>query len=144
MFGVCCNTQKYSMSVDLHNPKGQEVAKRLVAWADVVAESFTPGTMARWGLDYESCKKIKPDIIYFSTCQQGQWGPNANFGGYGMFAATMCGFAHVTGWPDRDPNYHVQQLHRLYLPLVPYHRRHRGASAPAQDRRRHVHGAGPV
>jgi benzylsuccinate CoA-transferase BbsF subunit len=104
MFGVCCNTQKYGMSVDLHKPKGQEVAKRLVAWADVVGESFTPGTMARWGLDYESCKKIKPDIIYFSTCQQGQWGPNAHFGGYGMFAATMCGFAHVTGWPDRDPS----------------------------------------
>ena len=104
MFGVCFNTQKYGMSVDLSNPKGQEVAKRLVAWADIVAESFTPGTMAKWGLDYESCKKIKPDIIYFSTCQQGQWGPNKNFGGYGMFAATMSGFAHVTGWPDRDPS----------------------------------------
>ena len=104
MFGVCYNTQKYGMSVDLRNPKGQEVAKRLVAWADVVAESFTPGTMAKWGLDYESCKQIKPDIIYFSTCQQGQWGPNKNFGGYGMFAATMAGYAHVTGWPDRDPS----------------------------------------
>lgn len=104
MFGVCYNTQKYGMSVDLRNPKGQEVAKKLVAWADVVAESFTPGTMDKWGLDYESCKKINPDIIYFSTCQQGQSGPNKNFGGYGMFAATMAGYAHVTGWPDRDPS----------------------------------------
>ena len=105
MFGVCYNTQKYSMSLDINHPKGKEVAKRLIAWADVVAEAFTPGTMAKWGLDYESCKKIKPDIIYFSTCQQGQWGPNKNFGGYGMFAATMGGYAHVAGFPDRDPNY---------------------------------------
>ena len=104
MFGVCYNTQKYGMTVDLRNPKGQEVARRLVAWADIVGESFTPGTMDKWGLDYESCKKIKPDIIYFSTCQQGKWGPNKNFGGYGMFAATMSGFAHVTGWPDRGPS----------------------------------------
>jgi len=104
MFGVCYNTQKYGMSVNLGHPKGKEVARKLVAWADVIAESFTPGTMAKWGLDYESCKKIKPDIIYFSTCQQGQWGPNKNFGGYGMFAATMSGYAHVTGWPDREPS----------------------------------------
>jgi len=104
MFGVCYNTQKYSMSLNLAHSKGREVAHRLVAWADIVAESFTPGTMAKWGLDYESCRKIKPDIIYFSTCQQGQWGPYAKFGGYGMFAATMSGFSHVTGWPDRAPN----------------------------------------
>jgi len=104
MFGVAYNTNKYSMSLNLGKPKGREVARKLVAWADLVAESFTPGNMAKWGLDYESCKKIKPDIIYFSTCQQGQWGPYANFGGYGFFAAAMAGYSHITGWPDRDPN----------------------------------------
>jgi len=104
MFGVAFNTQKYSMSLDLTKPKGRDIARKLVAWADLVTESFTPGTMARWGLDYESCKKIKPDIIYFSTCQQGQYGPHANFGGYGFFAAAMAGYSHLTGWPDREPN----------------------------------------
>ncbi len=103
MFGVAFNTNKYSMSVNLSKPKGREIARKLVAWADLVTESFTPGTMARWGLDYESCKKIKPDIIYFSTCQQGQWGPYANFSGYGFFAAAMAGYSHLAGWPDRDP-----------------------------------------
>ena len=103
-FGVAYNTQKYSMSLDLKNQRAQEVAKRLVTWADIVTDAFTPGTMAKWGLDYDSCKKIKPDIIYFSTCQMGQWGPYANFGGYGFFAAAMAGYSHVTGWPDRDPN----------------------------------------
>jgi len=104
MFGVCFNTQKYSMSVDLSKPKGRDIARKLVAWADLVAESFTPGTMAKWGLDYESCKKIKPDIIYYSTCQQGQWGPYANFGAYGQFTAAMAGYSHATGWPEREPN----------------------------------------
>ena len=104
MFGICFNTQKYSMSLNLSHPKGPEVARRLVAWADIVTDSFTPGTMAKWGLDYESCRKIKPDIIYFSTCQMGQWGPYANFGGYGFFSAAMAGYSHVTGWPDREPN----------------------------------------
>ncbi len=102
-FGVCYHTNKYSMTVDVNKPKGQEVAKRLIMWADVVTESFTPGTMAKWGLDYESVVKFKPDIIYYSTCQQGQWGPHSKFGGYGTHAASVAGFYEVTGWPDRTP-----------------------------------------
>ena len=52
------NTNKYGMSLDLTRPKGREVARKLVAWADIVTESFTPGSMARLGLDYESCRQI--------------------------------------------------------------------------------------
>ena len=62
-FGTAFNTNKYGLSMDLNTPKGQEMAKKLVAWADIVTESMVPGTMAKWGLDYESCKKIKSDII---------------------------------------------------------------------------------
>ena len=62
------NANKYGISLDLNKPKGQDIAKRLILWADIVCESMTPGAMAKWGLDYESCKEIKPDIIYFSTC----------------------------------------------------------------------------
>lgn len=83
------NTNKYGMSLDLNMPRGKEIAHKLVRWADIVTDGMTPGTMAKWGLDYESCRKTKTDIIYFSTCQQGQYGPYAHFGGYGMFAATM-------------------------------------------------------
>ena len=102
-FGMAYNTNKYSISLDLTNPKGQEIARKLVAWADIVTEAFTPGTMARWGLDYESCTKIKPDIIYYSTCQMGQKGPLAQFGGYGMFGACYAGFSNLIGWSDREP-----------------------------------------
>jgi benzylsuccinate CoA-transferase BbsF subunit len=102
-FGAAYNTNKYSVSMDLTKPRGVELAKEMVAWADLVTESFTPGTMAKFGLDYESCKKIKPDIIYFSTCQMGQTGPLKNFGAYGMFGTTYAGFSTLLGLPDREP-----------------------------------------
>ena len=97
------NTNKYGMSLDLSNPRGIEVARKLVAWADVFTEGMTPGSMAKLGLDYESCKKIKPDIIYFSTCQFGQKGPYSSLGGYGPMGAAYAGFSHLTGWPDHAP-----------------------------------------
>jgi len=102
-FGTLSNTNKYGVTLDLTLPKGQEVARKLVMWADVVTDSMTPGTMKRWRLDYDACRKIKPDIIYFSTCQQGQYGPHAKFGGYGGHAAAISGFHSICGWPDRDP-----------------------------------------
>ena len=102
-FGTAYNTSKYGMSLDLTHPKGKEVAKRLIKWADIVTESFTPGSMKALGLDYEEARKIKPDIIYYSTCQMGQKGPLNTFGGYGMFGVTYAGYSHLTGWPDRDP-----------------------------------------
>ena len=79
------------------------MARRLIGWADVVTESFTPGTMKAWGLDYEEARKIKPDIIYYSTCMQGQTGPHSLFRGYGTHMAALGGFYDLTGWPDREP-----------------------------------------
>lgn len=97
------NTCKLSMSVDLNQPKAQEVARRLIAWADVVAESMTPGTLGKMGLDYESCRKINPRVIYFSTTQQGQYGPHRMFQGVGHHINALAGFSTCTGWPDSDP-----------------------------------------
>jgi benzylsuccinate CoA-transferase BbsF subunit len=97
------NTNKLSMSIDLNQPKAQEVARRLIAWTDVVAESMTPGTMGRMGLDYESCGKINPRVIYFSTTQQGQYGPHRMFQGVGHHINALAGFSACTGWPDSDP-----------------------------------------
>lgn len=98
------NTNKHGMTVDLNSPKSKEVARRLVRWADIISDSMTPGTMAKWGLDYESCRKMNPGIIYFSTTQQGQWGPHRDFQGYGHHANALAGIAHATGWPDGEPN----------------------------------------
>jgi crotonobetainyl-CoA:carnitine CoA-transferase CaiB-like acyl-CoA transferase len=102
-FGAAYNTNKYGISLDLTKPKGQEVAKRLIKWADIVTDGFTPGTMEALGLDYEEARKIKPDIIYDSTCQMGQKGPLNKFGGYGQFGTAYGGYCHLLGWPDRDP-----------------------------------------
>jgi len=97
------NVNKYGMCLNLNHPKACEIAKRLVMWADVVAESFTPGVMAKWGLGYSDLVKIKPDIIMFSTCQQGQTGPHASLAALGTQLVSLAGFTYLTGWPDRPP-----------------------------------------
>ena len=103
-FGTCFNTNKYGISVDLKTEKGREVARKLVKWADIVGESMTPGSMKKLGLDYESLKKIKPEIIMFSTCQFGQYGPYSNLPGYGNVGAAMAGASNLVGWPDGEPS----------------------------------------
>ncbi len=97
------NLNKYDMTIELTNPAGMEIARKLVKWADVMTESFRPGVMEKYRLDYESVKKINPGIIYASTTMFGQNGPYSAFGGYGYHAAAMCGFDDLTGWPDRVP-----------------------------------------
>lgn len=102
-FYAAYNTNKYGISLDLNMPKGQEIAKKLVQWADIVTDSMSPGAMAKWGLDYESCRKIKPDIIYYSTTQMGQQGPYSKFKGYGALGVTYSGYCYLNGWPDGEP-----------------------------------------
>lgn len=97
------NAGKLGLSVDLGNQAGREVIRDLVRWADVVTESFSPKAMRAWGLDYESLRQIKPDIIMLSTCLMGQTGPLARFAGFGNLAGAISGFANLTGWPDRPP-----------------------------------------
>jgi len=97
------NINKYGMALNLNHPKGTEVAKRLVAWADIVAESFRVGQMAKWGLSYEQLREIKPDIIMFSTSMQGQTGPRAKNIGVGNVLVGMSGFNQILGYPGEEP-----------------------------------------
>lgn len=97
------NTGKYSIALDLDQPGGRELFARLVRWADILVESFTPRVMRRWGLDYRALSDIKPDLIMASTCQQGQTGPRAEYAGYGYHGAALAGLNELTGWPDREP-----------------------------------------
>ena len=103
-FAATYNTSKHGLGLDLTRPESRELLRRIIAdWQpDVIAESFTPRVMRSWSLDYESVREIKPDIVYFSTCLQGQTGPRAQFAGYGYQGAALAGFYHITGWPDRD------------------------------------------
>lgn len=98
-----CNNNKYSIRLNLNHPKMVQVSRRLLGWADIVVESFTPGNMERWGLGYEDIRKIKPDIIMLSTCMQGQTGPAAKSPGHGITLTALTDFNHITGWPDRAP-----------------------------------------
>lgn len=96
------NANKYSISLNLNHPQANAVVKRLVGWADVVAESYAPGTMEKWGLGYESLKETKPDIIMLRSSSQGQDGPHSSFSAFGIPLVGLAGFAYLTGWPDRS------------------------------------------
>jgi benzylsuccinate CoA-transferase BbsF subunit len=98
-----CNPNKYSVSIDMNHPRGRELALRLIKWADIVTENFSPRVMKKWGLNYESLRKVKPDIIYLSSSMQGNDGPHASFAGYGYNACALCGFTELSGWPERVP-----------------------------------------
>ena len=97
------NAGKMALALDLSKPESRQVVKDLVAWADVVTESFTPGTMARWGLAYDDLVQVNPDIIMLSSCVMGQTGPYREFAGFGNMAASIAGFFDITGWADRGP-----------------------------------------
>jgi crotonobetainyl-CoA:carnitine CoA-transferase CaiB-like acyl-CoA transferase len=97
------NISKYGLSLNLSATEAREIALRLVKWADVVTENFSPKAMRAWGMDYESLRKIKPDLIMLSTCLNGQTGPQAMLAGYGTMGASIAGFGEITGWPDRPP-----------------------------------------
>ena len=102
---IYCNLNlgKYGVSLNLSAPGAREVAMRLLKWADVVIENFSPKVMRAWGMDYESLRKIKPDLIMLSACLNGQTGPDRMLAGYGNMGACMAGFGELTGWPDRPP-----------------------------------------
>jgi crotonobetainyl-CoA:carnitine CoA-transferase CaiB-like acyl-CoA transferase len=97
------NAGKLGLSLNLAHPKGQEVAFRLAIWADVVTDSFSPGAMKRLGLDYDSLRAAKPDIISISSCLNGQTGPHAKLAGFGTMGLHIAGFGEIVGWPDRPP-----------------------------------------
>jgi len=97
------NSSKYGMCLNLKHQRGLEIARRLIAWADVMVESFTPGAIGKMGLGYEDVKKVNPVIIMVSTSMQGQNGPHAGQSGFGTMLQGIAGFTNLTGWPDRMP-----------------------------------------
>jgi crotonobetainyl-CoA:carnitine CoA-transferase CaiB-like acyl-CoA transferase len=98
------NTSKRSLALNLTRVEARQLVQALVReWADVVVESFTPGTMARWGLDYAALQQLRPNLIMLSTCMQGQTGPHAHYAGFGNTLAALSGFYHCTGYTDSGP-----------------------------------------
>jgi benzylsuccinate CoA-transferase BbsF subunit len=97
------NSSKYGITLNLKHPRARELVKRLVARCDVVTESFTPGTMERFGIGYDELKAVRPDLLMISMPLYGQSGPWARFAGYGHVLQAAAGFNHLTGWPDAEP-----------------------------------------
>jgi benzylsuccinate CoA-transferase BbsF subunit len=87
----------------MNHPKAAGVVRRLVEWCDVFMENYTPGVMERWGLDYESLKKIKPDIIMLRQSGYGSWGPYKNLPAFGMVLVPIAGLPNFIGWPGKEP-----------------------------------------
>ena len=97
------NTSKLGLAVDFDTPEGLNLARRLIRWADVVAESFTPGTLDRRGLGYAAISSGRPDLVMLSTSLRGQTGPQRTYPGFGSQGAALSGIHGITGWPDRPP-----------------------------------------
>ena len=95
---------KLSIALDLGRPSARRVALDLVRWAGVCMESFAPGTMHKWELDYASLRRVRSDLIMVSSSLMGQDGPMADYAGWGFMGAAMAGFHMLTGWPDRAPS----------------------------------------
>ena len=97
------NAGKLSLMLNMATPQAQEIARRLVAVSDVVTENFSRRIMSRWGLDYESLRKIKPDLIQVSMSGLGHTGPWKDYRSFGQTLQTWSCFTVLTGFPNTDP-----------------------------------------
>jgi crotonobetainyl-CoA:carnitine CoA-transferase CaiB-like acyl-CoA transferase len=93
---------KLSMTVDLTRPEGHEIARRLVTLSDVIVENNSLGVMARLGLDYDTVRGWKPDIIYVAMPSFGCTGPYRTFQGFGSNVEALCGLTAIRGYADLD------------------------------------------
>lgn len=97
------NSSKRSLSLDMKCPDSREVIWPLVEWADVIVENFSPGTMAKLGLDYDSVQRRNPAVVMVSGSVYGQSGPLAQQWGVDGTGGALSGRTFLTGWPDRNP-----------------------------------------
>ncbi|MBL8287671.1 MAG: CoA transferase [Rubrivivax sp.] len=94
---------KRSIALDLRSAEGQDIARRLIARADVLVENFRPGTLEGWGLGYEALAKTNPGLVMLRISGYGQTGPYRDLPGFGAIGEAMGGLRHLTGEPGRVP-----------------------------------------
>lgn len=97
------NRNKLGISINLNKPRGIELVKELVQISDVVIENFSPRVMRNWGLDFDTLKRLKPDIIMLSMSGMGQSGPWRNFTAFGPTIQAFSGITQLTTFPDQAP-----------------------------------------
>ena len=94
---------KKSVTANLRLPEGQEIVRRLARDADIVIENFRPGTIEKWGLDYDTLSRENPGLVMLRMSGFGQSGPSRSLAGFGAIGESMGGIRYVTGFPDRPP-----------------------------------------
>ncbi len=99
----CANRNKQSIAIDITQEQGQQVIKDLIAQADVLIENYKVGGLAKYGLDYQSVKKINPRLVYCSITGFGQSGPSANKAGYDAMIQGEGGLMSLTGESEGMP-----------------------------------------
>ena len=95
---------KEAASVDLRGPEGQDLARRLIATADILVENFRPGTLEGWNLSPERLLAENPRLIIVRMSGYGQTGPYAARTSFGLIGEAMGGWRHIVGEPDRPPS----------------------------------------
>jgi crotonobetainyl-CoA:carnitine CoA-transferase CaiB-like acyl-CoA transferase len=132
---------KKSITLNLRQARGQELLRELVARSDVVVENFRPGTLAKWGLDYENLSAINPALVMLSVSGFGQNGPYASRAGYDRIGLAFSGVMALTGYPDRPPvrvgtsvaDYSTALMGAFSVMMALYHRDARGGQGQQID-----------
>jgi crotonobetainyl-CoA:carnitine CoA-transferase CaiB-like acyl-CoA transferase len=91
------NDSKLGITLDLKNPQGRTLARRLCGWGDIVIENMRPGVIDRLGLGFDTLKADHPALIMLSTCNMGQTGPRADTPGFGSQLTALAGICGLTG-----------------------------------------------
>jgi CoA:oxalate CoA-transferase len=104
-FFLAASAGKKSVGVEFKNPKGLEIVRELVRQVDVAVENYSPGIMAKYGLDYNSLKVINPRLIMCSVSGYGQDGPYSRHTSFDIIAQAQSGVMSMTGEPDGPPEY---------------------------------------
>ena len=100
---LCVNRNKRGMVVNLKTDEGREILRELAMQSDVLVENFRPGTLKKFGLDFETLHELNPRLIYCSISGFGQTGPLRDMPGYDFMIQAMGGIMSVTGEPDGEP-----------------------------------------
>ncbi|MBB6136502.1 formyl-CoA transferase [Massilia aurea] len=94
---------KRSIALDLRSAEGQDIARKLIAEADVLIENFRPGTLEGWGMGWDELSALNPGLVMLRISGYGQTGPYRDLPGFGAIGEAMGGLRHLTGEPDRVP-----------------------------------------
>ena len=100
---LCVNRNKRGMVVNLKTEEGRAVLRELAGQSDVLVENFRPGTLKKFGLDFETLHELNPRLVYCSISGFGQTGPLRDMPGYDFMIQAMGGIMSITGEPDGEP-----------------------------------------